>query len=86
MISSSSTEWRFLSFTVESKGHKNESKVCTNVLQVLDLYSNICFVLGLEFLVVVSHGDGSGNYSMRNVLYSPLQNPATANGDSLPVH
>lgn len=35
-----------------------------NVLQVLDLYSNICFVLGLEFLVV----DGSGNDSLGNEL------------------
>lgn len=37
------------------------------------------FCSGLAFLVIVSHGDGSGSYSMGNVLYSMLQNPAIAN-------
>lgn len=63
----------------------NEGKGCSNLLQRRELYSNICFVPGLEFLVVVTHGDGSGEGSMGDVQQSPLQRPVPANTDNLLV-
>lgn len=58
----------FFHLRLSQNDTNNESKARANLLQRTELYSNICFVPGLEFLVLVTHGDGSGEDSMGGVL------------------